>query len=237
MHSVILLPGLACDEGLWQAQLPALAERHRVVVSDVHTRCDSIPAMAEALLAEHDGALVLVGSSMGGMVAMACAQRAPHRVRGLALLGTSARPDTPELLRLRSEAIVLFEQGRMDEVLRANVMFAFHPSNAARPVLVQAYLDLVRRAGAAQLIRQNRAVMARADLRPGLPAITCPTLVVCGRADQLTPPACSEEIAAAIPGARLAWLDDCGHLITMEQPQRCTEMLLQWLDALPSSVP
>ena len=234
MPSVILLPGLACDAGLWAAQQAALAKRHAVQVSSVHERTDSLPEMAALLLSElPPGPQVLVGASMGGMVAMHAALLAPQRVAGLALLGTSARADTPELVRLRTEACELFAQGRMDEVLRANVMFAFHPAQAANPAMVEAYLAMIGRAGAPQLIRQNRAVMARPDLRPELPRITCPTLVAVGEADQLTTPEHAQEIAGAIPGARLHTVAGAGHMLTMEQPQAVTSLLMAWLDTLP----
>jgi pimeloyl-ACP methyl ester carboxylesterase len=82
------------------AQLQALAA-WRSVVSDVHTRCDTIPDMAAALLAEHEGDLILCGASMGGMVAMEAARQAPERIAGLALLGTTARPETEEMRTLR----------------------------------------------------------------------------------------------------------------------------------------
>jgi pimeloyl-ACP methyl ester carboxylesterase len=233
MHTLILLPGLACDAGLWAAQLPVLAPRAQVHVSDVHFRFDSLSEMADALLAAHEGPLVLAGASMGGMVAMHAALRAPQRVAALVLLGTSARADTPDLVRLRSEACELFAAGRIDEVLRANVMFAFHPDNAADPALVEAYLALVRRAGADALIRQNRAVMARPDLRPELPRLRCPTLVMVGEADALTPPEHAREIASAIRGAELVTVPGAGHMLTMEQPQAVAQLLLDWLSELP----
>jgi pimeloyl-ACP methyl ester carboxylesterase len=229
MTRVVLLPGLACDAEVFAHQQAALTPHHPVTVADVHTRFATLPDMADALLAEHDGPLVLVGASMGGMVALEAARRAPDRVRGLALLGTSARPDTPELIRLRSEAIALFEQGRIEEVLRANAMFAFHPDVPGGGGLVARYVAMVLRAGAAQLIRQNRAVMARTDLRPALPAIDCPVLVACGNADVLTPPEHAREIAAAIRGARLESIAGCGHMLTMEQPARVSALLLDWL--------
>ena len=232
MVSVLLLPGLACDGALFRDQQAALAAAHPVQVSDVHTRCPTLPALAAALLAEHAGPLALAGSSMGGMLALEVWRQAPERVRGLALLGTTARADTPELLRLRSEAIALFEQGRMDEVLQANLAFAFHPANAADGALVTDYLAMVRRAGPAQLMAQNRAVMARADLRAALPRVACPTLVMVGDGDRLTPPDCAEEIAAAIPGARLELLARCGHLLTWERPARVRAALLDWLARL-----
>jgi pimeloyl-ACP methyl ester carboxylesterase len=229
MTTVILLPGLACDALLWRAQTAALSARHRVVVSDVHSRAPSLPAMAALLLAEHAGPLVLVGSSMGGMLALQAWHRAPTRVQGLALLGSTARPDTPALIALRSQAIKLFAAGRTDEVLRANLPLALHPGHAQHAERVDAYLSMVRRAGAAQLIAQNLAVMARADARPWLPLIACPTLVVCGQGDLLTPPEHSREIAAAVPGARLELLADCGHLLTLEQPEAVNRLLLDWL--------
>ncbi|WP_326534675.1 alpha/beta fold hydrolase [Pseudorhodoferax sp.] len=233
-RSLVLLPGLACDAALWAGLLPALASRHHVSVSDVHTRCDTLPAMAHALVdGLPPGAHVLAGCSMGGMVAMHAALQAPHRVAALALLGTSARADTPELVALRRQACVLFEQGRIDDVLRANVAFAFHPRNAADPAQVQAYLALVTRAGAAQLVRQNQAVLARPDLRPRLPTITCPTLVLVGEADALTPPEHAREIAAAIPGAQLDTVAGAGHMLTLEQPAAVSERLLAWMATLP----
>jgi pimeloyl-ACP methyl ester carboxylesterase len=233
MPTLILLPGLACDAGLFHHQALALKEAgHEVIVSGVHTRCDTLPAMATALLAETPGELLLIGASMGGMLALEAARQAPQRVRGIALLGSTARPDTPELVTLRTQAIALFEAGRMDEVLRANVMFAFHPLHARDEALVGSYLAMIRRAGAEQLIHQNRAVMTRADLRPALPRITCPVLVVVGEADALTTPDQSREMAAALPGARLEVVPGAGHMLTMEQPARVSALLLRWLTSI-----
>lgn len=234
MHSVILLPGLACDDALWRDQLPALGARHRVRVSDVHQRHATLPEMARALLAEHDGPLVLVGSSMGGMLAQHAHREAPQRIAAMALLSSSARPDTPELLKLRSDAIVEFQAGRAEAVLRANAMFAFHPDHAHDDARVDDYVQQILRSGAAQLIAQNRAVMARADMRPWLVDIRCPLLVACGDGDLLTPLECSSEIAAAVPHTQLEVVPRAGHLMTWEQPVLVNALLLQWLDRLPS---
>src|SRR5688572_20804661 len=228
--TVILLPGLACDEALWRDQLPALRDRgHRVVVSNVHQRHATLPLMARALLAEHSGSLVLVGSSMGGMLAQHAHRAAHERIAAMALLSTTARPDTPELLQLRSDAIVEFEAGRAETVLRANAMFAFHPDHAGDRARVEDYVQQILRAGAAQLIAQNRAVMARADMRPWLAQIRCPLLVACGDQDLLTPLEHSREIADAVPHAQLAVVASAGHLMTWEQPERVNALLLQWL--------
>ncbi len=238
MTRLLLLPGLASDASLWRDQVPALRARgFDPVVSDVHGRHATLPEMAAALLAEQPGPLVLVGTSMGGILALEVFRQAPARVAGLALLGSSARPDTPQMLQLREQAIALFEQGRVEEVLRANVPFAFHASRASDARLVQGYLDMVMRAGAAQLIAQNRAIMARPDSRPLLPSIRCPFLMMWGDSDALTPPECAREIVAAVVHAEYEELPQCGHLLTWEQPDRVNQRLGAWLDAVMTPPP
>ena len=234
MTTLMLIPGLAGNETMWRAQLPALA-RWQPRVSDVHRRADSIPAMAALLLAENPGPLVLCGASMGGMVAMEAARQAPERVAGLALLGTDARADSPEMTALREAAIVLFAQDRVREVIEPNVAMAFHPDNAAS--LAREYLDFVLAAGSAQLIRQNRAVIDRPDARDHLPRLRCPVLVMCGEADLLTPPERSREIAALVPQARLVMVPRCGHMLTMERPEMVNATLVEWLADIASMSP
>lgn len=232
MNKLILIPGLACDATLWRDQLAAPAPGWQPIVTDVITRCTSITAMATALLAEHAGPLVLCGASMGGMVAMEAARQAPTRVRGLALLGTSARPETPDMQALREQAMALFTAGRADEVLRANVMFAFDRQHPDLKALSARYFAMVMQAGAEQLIQQNRAVIGRPDARLHLPQLRCPTLVISGQADGLTPPECAREIAALVPVSELHLLPRCGHMLTMEQPEAVNALLRDWLARL-----
>jgi pimeloyl-ACP methyl ester carboxylesterase len=228
---LVLLPGLAGDQVMWRSQLDALAA-WKPLVADVHMRFGDIPAMAAALLDEHAGELVLCGASMGGMIAMEAARQAPGRIRGLALLGTTARPENAEMREVRENAIRLFEAGRVEEVIAPNVRFAFHPDNAADPRITQAYLEFVLRAGAQQLIRQNRAVMSRPDARLHLPRIACPALVMGGDADQLTPPDHADEIAGLIRGSQRLLVPRCGHMLTMERPDVVNAAMLRWLEAL-----
>jgi pimeloyl-ACP methyl ester carboxylesterase len=228
---LVFLPGLAADEQMWRSQCEALAD-WQPAVADVHMYHATLPEMASALLRQFEGDLVLCGASMGGMLAMEAARQAPQRVGGLALLGTTARPESPEMRQVREKAIELFAQGMLREVIEPNVAFAFHPSRAREGRLVGSYLEFVLRAGADQLIRQNRAVIVRPDARTHLPRLRCPTLVMCGDADQLTPRDCAEEIAAMIPGAQLLIVPECGHMLTMERPEFVSAALRSWLDTL-----
>jgi pimeloyl-ACP methyl ester carboxylesterase len=235
MADLILLPGMACDEEAWREIAPLIDARHRVSVRTPHFEHDSLAAMASALLAGGCGPQVLIGHSMGGMVALEAAWQARHRpgrIEALALLGCTARPDTPELIALRTQACAMYAEGRMDEVLRANVPFAFDPANIRDGMLVERYVAMIRRAGADALIRQNRVVMARPDARPRLAEIACPALVATGGADLLTPPEHAQEMAARLPRSRLEILPDCGHMLTLEQPARVAAMLNEWLAEL-----
>jgi pimeloyl-ACP methyl ester carboxylesterase len=135
--------------------------------------------------------------------------------------------------QVREAAIDLFAQGKLREVIEPNIAFAFHPSRANDAPLVGTYLDFVLGAGAEQLIRQNRAVITRPDARTHLPRLRCPTLVMCGDADQLAPLECSQEIASLVPQAQLVVVPGCGHMLTMEQPQFVNSALRRWLEALP----
>jgi pimeloyl-ACP methyl ester carboxylesterase len=229
MPSLILIPGLAGNSAMWRGQLEALAP-WSPRVTDAHTRAPTIEAMAALLLQETAGPLVLCGASMGGMVAMEAARQAPGRIAGLALLGTDPRPDTPEMIAIRTGAIELFAQGRAREVIEPNIAMVFHPDNAA--ALSASYLEFVLGAGAEQLIAQNRAVIARPDARAHLPLLRCPVLVMCGDADLLTPPERSREIASLVPHARLVMVPRCGHMLTMERPEVVNAELSAWLSSL-----
>lgn len=134
------------------------------------------------------------------------------------------------MIALRTGAIALFAQGRVREVIAPNIAMAFHPDHAA--ALGPAYLEFILAAGAAQLIRQNQAVIARPDARSHLPNLECPLLVMCGEADLLTPPERSREIVSLVPHARLVLVPRCGHMLTMEQPDVVNATLVEWLDSI-----
>lgn len=230
--TLVLLPGLACDASLWAAQASSLrAAGWATVDSDAHERASNLQTMAQHVLDAIDGPLLLAGASMGGMVALHAALQAPPRVVGLVLVGSSARADTDEVKRLRSDAIDHFEHGDVEPFLRINAPLALHPRHATDAMLIERYLAMVLRGGVAPLIAQNRAVMQRPDLRPRLHEIACSVLVLVGEADGLTPPEHARELAAGLPRAELQVIEGAGHLPTLETPDAVTTRLQSWLGA------
>lgn len=230
MTPLVLIPGLLCDGAVWQAQLHGLAEAARMHVADV-TRDDSMAAMAARVLAEAPfERFALAGFSMGGYVAFEVLRQGPARVSRLALLDTSARPDTPERSRQRREfvALALRERG-FTPVNRVMLPFMVHASRLHDAPLVAEIRAMADRVGVAAYVRQQEAIIGRADSRPGLARIAVPALVLCGREDALTPLDAHEEMAAGIPGARLEVVESCGHMAPMERPEAVNSALLKWL--------
>jgi pimeloyl-ACP methyl ester carboxylesterase len=226
---LVLVPGLLCDARLWRSQADALADLADCRVADA-TRSDTMAGLARDLLEgcpfERFG---LAGLSMGGYVALEVVRQAPERIARLALLDTSARADTPEQSQKRRDFIALAERGRFMGVTDALLPLLLHPASLRDAALVSVVKAMAKSVGKEAFIRQERAIMGRSDSLALLQRIACPTLVLCGRQDALTPLARHEEIAAAVPRARLEVIDDCGHLSTLEQPDAVSAALRRWL--------
>jgi pimeloyl-ACP methyl ester carboxylesterase len=230
---LVLLPGLLCDAALWQFQVAGLADLVDPVVAEL-TAEDSMAGMARSVLAAAPSRFALAGLSMGGYVAQEVMRQAPERVTHLALLDTSARPETPEQTARRRGLIELARKGRFQGVTPRLLPLLLHPSqrgpDSLLPQIVVAMADHI---GQEAFIRQLQAIMGRPDGRPSLAAIRCPTLVLCGDTDALTPVEGHREMAAAIPGAELAIIEGCGHLSTLERPAPVNVALRRWLERPP----
>jgi pimeloyl-ACP methyl ester carboxylesterase len=208
--------------------MPALWRFGPVTVAD-HTRDDSMAAIARRILNAAPPRFALAGLSMGGYIALEIIRRAPERVAKLALLDTGSRADTPEATAKRHTNIALAQSGRFNDVIDPQFPLYVHPDRVSDKALKADYLAMCHDVGAEAYVRQQQAIMTRVDSRSLLPMIDCPTLVLVGEQDEATPPALSEEMAAAIPGARLVKIPDCGHLSTMECPEAVTKALVEWM--------
>jgi pimeloyl-ACP methyl ester carboxylesterase len=227
---IVLVPGLLTSPRLYAEQLPALWRLGPVTIA-VHTRDDSAAAIASRILADAPPRFALAGLSMGGYIAFEIIRQAPDRVARLALLDTSARPDTPEQTARRNAQIELTRHGRFAEIADQQFPLVVHPSRHGDPAARGLVRLMADETGPEAFIRQQQAIMGRPDSRPGLAAIDCPTLVLVGDGDVLTPPALAAEIADGIPGARRVVVAGSGHLSTLDRPEQVTRALVEWLAA------
>lgn len=225
---IVLIPGLMCSPRLYAGQIPELWRFGPVTVAS-HRGADSVKEIAGQILASAPPRFSLAGLSMGGYVALEIMRQAPERVARLALVDTSARPDTPDKTQARRDQIALAEAGRLREV--ADILYPrwVGPARRDDPELRNTVRQMADETGAEAFIRQQTAIMNRPDSRPGLGEIDCQTHLVVGVDDEVTPLDCSEEMAEAIPGARLLVIPDCGHLSALEQPRIVTRALTAWL--------
>jgi pimeloyl-ACP methyl ester carboxylesterase len=223
----VFLPGLLCDGRLWRDQAETLADVAEPTIADL-TLDDSVAAMAARALAGAPRRFALAALSMGGYVAFEMLRQASERVTRLALLDTSAAPDTPQRARQRRAAMESLKHGRFLGVTTRMLPQLVHARH-----LLGAVGDEVRamagRVGGTAFLRQQQAILGRPDSRPLLPSIRVPTLVAVGDSDVLTPAADAEEIHRGIAGSAIHLFRDCGHLPPMELPEETAQVLRRWL--------
>jgi len=225
---ILLVPGLVSSPRIYASVIPALWRFGPVTVAN-HIREDNIAVIARRILAEAPPRFALAGHSMGGYISFEIMRQAPERVAKLALINTQARPDTPEVSTRRRALISRARDGGLhgviDELLPLNV----HPSRTGEAALRQLFHDMADDVGAEGFINNETAMIARADSRPTMATIKCPTLVLTGDQDMLISNTLSKEMADGIGGAKLVVIPDCGHCPQPERPEATVAALVEWL--------
>ena len=225
---LVFLPGLLEDADAFAAQIGKLQAIAPCTVADL-TRSDSIAAMAaDALREAPPGPLAIAGHSMGGYVALELMRQAPGRIAKLALLCTNARPDSAESTANRRRLMALAERD-FEAVIQALMPRLLAPAHLADEGITGVITGMALGIGKEAFARQENAIIGRIDSRPHLAAIRAKTLVVAARGDAIMPMEVLEEMANAIAGARLEVIEDCGHMASLEQPERLAHLLAQWL--------
>lgn len=228
LPNVVFLPGLMDDHSMWARQIDGLSDVANCLALDLVDH-DDVSESAEWVLKQSPEKFALVGFSMGGYVAFEILRRAPDRITKLALVSTSARADTPERRDERLAMISRAEEGDYGALVDELIPRVLHPENPELAFLISAIRDMALGIGPAAFVRQLNLIMSRPDSRDILSQVTCPSLVVCGLDDVVTPPEVSREMAEGIPGAELKLIDHCNHYSSMEQPEIVNSALRRWL--------
>ena len=232
---LILLPGMLCDARLFAPQVEALSGSHDVKVMTID-RADSIEALADLVLEAAPERFNLAGLSMGGIVAMAVAERAPERVLRLGLLDTNHHADAAGRDVVRDRQIAAVRIGDMrkvvvDEMKPVYLAAANRHDRQLPDLLVDMAMDL----GPDVFVRQSVALRDRKDYSGALAAYPGPALVVCGAEDLLCPPDRHREMAGLLPRATLEIIEAAGHISTLENPAAVTAAMRRWL-SMPASM-
>jgi 3-oxoadipate enol-lactonase len=240
---VLLLHAFPLHSGMWSRQVAALSPRFRVIAPDYPGLGKSTPrpepSTMEVLAEQVLGLLgsvrvdraVVVGLSMGGYLSFELYRQRPGLFRGLALCDTRPGADTPEGAAGREA----FARNALDKGLHwvADEMTPKLLRPQPDPAAVREVRALIGQGTPAGVAAAQRGMARRPDSTSTLAAIACPTLVVVGAEDTLTPPAEAEKMVAGIKGARLARIPGAGHLPNVENPAAFDAALLDFVNGLP----
>ncbi|MDV7340282.1 alpha/beta fold hydrolase [Terasakiella sp. A23] len=227
-ETLYLLPGMMCDRSLWRHQIETLSPLYDIRVADF-TEGDSIEHFADRVMADAPKEFSIAGLSMGGYIAFDLLRRCPERIKRVALLNTSPFADTEDHAAFRKAIAEVARDQGMAQVIETLLPKMIHPSRYEDEELVTQVDAMAYRVGEKGFIRQQTALLNRVDSFADLAKIDCPTLIVVGRQDQLTPLKLSKQMAEEIPQAKLVEIETCGHLSTMEQPEAVSAVLRYWM--------
>ncbi|ANG98700.1 hypothetical protein A8A54_19005 [Brucella pseudogrignonensis] len=201
LPQLILIPGLLNDAELFRDQLTGLADIARPVVADI-TRGGTLAELARDVLA-------LAGFSLGGIVAQEILRQFPNRVSHLALMDTTFLPDAPGRAAERQRLIAMARNPGKFHGLGEKLLEAYlAPQSLSNATMARRVRGMTKQLGPEVFIRQS--LIEHPDSRPDLRHIACPTLVLCGAHDALTPVALHRDMAV---------VPDAGHLTPIEQPE------------------
>ena len=241
---VVLLHGLGGDVGFWEAEIGALASRHRVIAIDLRGSGATPPSpgghsmddLADDVIAVLDDLDLerahVVGFSMGGCVAQALAVRHQHRVDRLVLASTFAVMNAQARLFLDAVAVAYSRTASAKEVFDLicpwlfAIPFLADPANATYLRYDDDTIDFAEM----NAWMSAYSALQRFDNRAVLTSVSAPTLVVAGRHDSLASIDDSEYLRDSIPEARMLVIENAGHLTNIEQPVAFLITILDHLD-------
>jgi pimeloyl-ACP methyl ester carboxylesterase len=226
--ALVLVHGYPLDGAMWSGVARTLATRFRVLKPDLPGRGEN-PAAAsgdiegyadflETLVKTLASPVGLAGFSMGGYVTLALLRRGPESIRAVALVDTRAEADDEEGKKKRDEAIATVREEGVAKIADSMVPRLLSEAALANRDLVERVRRVILRQKPETVASDLSAMRGRRDATDLLAGLGLPALVLVGENDTLTPPALSEKMAAAIPGAKLVTIPGAGHLTPMERP-------------------
>lgn len=223
--ALILLPGLLSDAEVWAHQIRHLSDLSDIIIPDLNN-ASSPEEMVEAVSKIAPPYFALAGHSMGGWVALEVMKHFPERIVGLALLNTTALPDSAEKHRAREAMILQAENGNYSEIIDKLISAFIH--NTA--VIPKAKIMFERNKLA--FINQEKSMLQREDCLAVLENISTPTLIIHAENDLNFNLTDSQLLADKIKSATLSIINNCGHMSPMEAPEKVTSLMRLWFENL-----
>lgn len=225
--TLILIPGLLCDDAVWQPQITTLKHHANIIIPDIN-HYNNADDLIESIIAISPAQFYLAGHSMGGWLALELLRKYSNRVKKLCILATSAGLDSAKKMRFRRQCINLNATMPADEL--AHYLAGFYAFNPK----ITATITAMFKRNIDALVLQQQAMIQRRSCEDILPTIHIPTAVIVGQQDKEFFNS-TQYIAECIPNAVFTVVDDCGHMLTLEQPEVCTAIMQDWLLLSPTA--
>lgn len=229
MKTIVMLPGMMCDERLFAPQTAHLEEHYHVKTMSIHEHAN-MADLAKNVLAQSPDEFALLGLSMGGILAMEIMDQAPQRITHLALLDTNPRAELDVVKQRRGPQIERVKNGGLSQIMRDEMKPNYLVDSPNKLDILNLCMLMAEDLGDQAFINQSIALRDRPDYQNVLKGVDIPTLIMCGREDVLCPIERHELMHELISGSVLHIVDKAGHLPTLEQPEIVNKALDKWLN-------
>src|ERR1051326_3226947 len=242
---VVLIHGYPFNRSLWNEQVAALSKSYRVIAPDLRGfgESDATPGTATMNLMAQDVGLLMdqleisraaiAGLSMGGYVALAFYKQFPSRVRAFVLADTRAQADTEEGKQTRAQQAEKALNEGMAGIADAMLPKLLTPETVSKhPEVVKRVRDMMLKTKPEGAARGLLGLAERDDQTALLSQVACPTLILVGREDPITPVQDSEKMHREIPGSRLVVIENAAHVSNLERTEQFNEELVRFLNLL-----
>jgi pimeloyl-ACP methyl ester carboxylesterase len=231
-----MIPGLACDETVWELQLAYFAKQNHisVEVADLGVH-DSTEAMARALLRRYSDQVAVAGFSLGGYVAQEMARQAPERILGLALISTQAGTDPPAMAEVRADWARQARQEGMSVMVPIFLDKFTSPDYLDSEINKQALHAMIARHDVEAFCAEQEAIRTRTDCSEAVKGLRCPTLAVIPLKDALVPPTNQHKMVQSSGIHVVHEVADSGHTVMLESPQAVNAAMQSWLEQVFST--
>ncbi|HAT2048212.1 TPA: alpha/beta hydrolase [Legionella pneumophila] len=224
---IVLIPGALATPKLWNLQEIFFQESNRFHYVDV-LNSNSIVEMAHRFTSIAPKKFTLIGFSMGGYVALELYRHIPNKIEKLILINSAAKLVSEKGQLERERSLDLMDKGKFDFLIKLifkNSIYAQEKHDVLLP-LIQ---EMAQEVGVENYKKQLNAILNKPDHAPFLPLIECPTLLIASKEDKVMPIERSEHMAKEIKNSELIYIEKCGHIAMLEQPDKINQILTEWL--------
>jgi pimeloyl-ACP methyl ester carboxylesterase len=223
-----MIPGMMCDERIFAHQIEELGTDTEVYIADI-SKYSSIQELASDVLENSPPKFFLVGHSMGGIVAMEMCSQEPDRIEKLVIMDSNPKPELEETKLKREPQIRDVVSGNLAQVMKEEMKPNYLADSYKQKDILNTCMEMALTLGPEVFVRQSRALQGRDDQQSTLEDLDIPVLIMCGSEDKLCSLEKHELMHNIINDSKLEVVMGAGHMPTLEQPQKTTEVIKSWL--------